>query len=255
MKEPKNETPRQCEEAVLQLFHNRLGLRDITAKDIDAVHRLGKRTETNKTRGIIVRFVSRKTREAVIGNRRKLKKEPGQTSNAIVIAEDLTKDNYILYSKARTAEATENCWTKMGKVFVKTKAGDVKQIKTFADIEGPRPQAVASKSQSPQNRAQMQSTNLNHFQSTPQSRKQTSTHDADSQQPRRQTERNQRYQTRPWGRRIDTPRRQVGGRFHGPHFGGHLRGQRQAAVQQRVGDSYANDWTTDDDEGYSPLRK
>ena len=31
--EPKDETPRQCEEKVLQLFHDRLGMKNITTKD------------------------------------------------------------------------------------------------------------------------------------------------------------------------------------------------------------------------------
>jgi hypothetical protein len=131
--EPEGETAKQCEEAVLKLFHEKLELRNIKSSDLDAVHRLGKKAD-NKPRGIIVRFVSRRTREEVISQRKKLKKRPGQTSKAVVIVEDLTKDNYVLYNRARATEAAKECWTKMGKIFVKSHSGTVTQIKQVSDI-------------------------------------------------------------------------------------------------------------------------
>jgi hypothetical protein len=132
--EPENESVHQCQETVIKLFHNKLGLKDISKKDLDAVHRLGPKN-TGKTRGIIVRFVNRQTRDEVIQNRRKLKKSPNQTTPAVVIVEDLTKQNYQLYQRARMAENTQQCWTSMGKVFIKTKSGEIKRIRNQSDVE------------------------------------------------------------------------------------------------------------------------
>jgi len=149
--EPKEETSKQCEETVLQLFHDKLGLVHIKERDLDAVHRLGKKNPSTKTpRGIIVRFLSRKTREEVISNRRKLKKLPGQTTRAVVIVDDLTKDNYALYNRARLAENTQQCWTKMGKIYIKTKSGHVKQVQQPADIDDPPARKSQGVEQNPQ---------------------------------------------------------------------------------------------------------
>lgn len=100
--EPENETPEECEEAVLKLFKEKLCLINIVSKDLDAVHRLGKKKKKNSDdnsdggpRAVIVRFVSRRTRNEVISKRRLLKKKNGQTTRAVTIAEDLTKTNYI----------------------------------------------------------------------------------------------------------------------------------------------------------------
>ena len=150
VKEPERETAQQCQEAVLKLFHEKLGLRHIKERDLDAVHRLGRKTTSaTNPRAIIVRFISRKTREEVISSRRKLKKKVGQTERAAVIVEDLTKDNYILFQRARLADTTDQCWTRMGKIFVKTKSGQVKQITRLADIN------ATSQSQNLQEAAQM----------------------------------------------------------------------------------------------------
>ena len=60
----------------------------------DIAHRLGK-SKTNKTPNIIVRFVSRRTRNNIYKERRKLKSNaPGKpTSERVFINENLTKRN------------------------------------------------------------------------------------------------------------------------------------------------------------------
>jgi len=131
--EQKDETSKQCEEAVLKLFHEKLKLKSITARDLDAVHRLGQKN-SDGPRCIIVRFVSRKTRTEVISQRRLLKKQPGQSTKSITIVDDLTKKNYVLYQRARMAETTKECWTVMGKIFVKNHRGVTRRIKKERDI-------------------------------------------------------------------------------------------------------------------------
>ena len=69
LEEPDNETAAQCEHSVLNVFQDKMNLRHIRKQDLDADHRLdGKKAGT--TRGIIVRFVSRKSRDEVIANRK-----------------------------------------------------------------------------------------------------------------------------------------------------------------------------------------
>jgi hypothetical protein len=138
--EPEKETATDCEKTVLKLFHQNLGLTHIEARDLDAVHRLGRKKKSDvdvngdKGRGIIVRFVSRRTRQEVISKRRLLKKTPGQTTKAVTITEDLTKNNYILYSRARGADCAKECWTSMGKVFIKTKSGSTVRLRSLTDL-------------------------------------------------------------------------------------------------------------------------
>ena len=67
--EPENETAEQCENAVLKLFREKLGLSGIGAADIEAAHRLGPKGRPHPQRRqpyyrpTIMRFVSRKTVE------------------------------------------------------------------------------------------------------------------------------------------------------------------------------------------------
>lgn len=124
LEEPDNETAAQCEDSVLKVFHDKMNLRHIRKQDLDAVHRLGVK-KAGTTRGIIVRFVSRKTRDEVIANRRKLKKKDGKS---VVIVEDLTKRNYHLYNVARDDPVVKLCWTVRGKIFVKAHNGKIIEI-------------------------------------------------------------------------------------------------------------------------------
>ena len=119
-----------------------MNLRHIRKQDLDAVHRLGVK-KAGTTRGIIVRFVSRKTRDEVIANRRKLKKKDGKS---VVIVEDLTKGNYHLCNVARDDPVVKLCWTVRGKIFVKAHSGKIIEIKLKADLQNPRLKDTASTS-------------------------------------------------------------------------------------------------------------
>ena len=75
---------------------------NISQDDIDIAHRLGK-SKTNKTLNIIVRFVSRRTRNNIYKESRKLKSNaPGKpTSERVFINKNLTKRNKHLFSLAK----------------------------------------------------------------------------------------------------------------------------------------------------------
>ena len=84
----KGEEQEDCEEEVLSMFQKKTKL-DIRGNDIEACHRLGKKNpEKNSPRGIIVRFISTKSRDTVLYNGRTLKR------SGVVIVEDLTPGNY-----------------------------------------------------------------------------------------------------------------------------------------------------------------
>ena len=62
------ESAEKSEEKAQRVFHDKLGLRYIKPEHIEAAHRVGKKV-AGKTRPIIVKFVSRKTKQDVIKNR------------------------------------------------------------------------------------------------------------------------------------------------------------------------------------------
>ena len=86
--------------------------------DIEVAHRLGVRfPRQDRGRPIIVRFLSRKKKDAVLTNRRKLK---GNTQK-IAIGEDLTPLNYKLLKEAKEHSATLDAWSSNGQIFAKLK--------------------------------------------------------------------------------------------------------------------------------------
>ena len=165
VEEKKNETTDQCEKAVLKLFKDKLGV-EVPIEAIDVIHRLGttktvkprlekkkegdKDTETVETepakndvndgiqtRPIIVRFLSRRMRREVLEKRKNLKKKT-LTEIPIIITEDLSKQNYQLFSKAKESVKYESVWSRDGTIFGKQVLNNLKvPIKSFADIEGP----------------------------------------------------------------------------------------------------------------------
>ena len=94
-----NESNAQTESKVLTVLKN--FYENISHDDIDIAHRLGK-LKTNKIPNIIVRFVSRRTRNNIYTERRKLKSNaPGKpTSGRVFINENFTKRNKHLFSLA-----------------------------------------------------------------------------------------------------------------------------------------------------------
>ena len=89
------ESAEKSEEKALRVFHEKMGLRYIKPEHTEAAHRVGKKV-AGKTRPIIVKFVSRKTKQDVIKNRRKLK----NSDPKVVIVEDLTKHTFNLFLQA-----------------------------------------------------------------------------------------------------------------------------------------------------------
>lgn len=125
----KSEAAEESEKKVLAVLHDKLGLRHIRSEDIEAAHRVGEKKD-GSTRPIIVKFVSRKTKAEVIRNRRKLK----NCKPKVVIVEDLTKSNYILFRQASDHPGTLRCWTSDGKIFAQDLEFKIHKIESLADL-------------------------------------------------------------------------------------------------------------------------
>ena len=124
----KEERGEDCEAKVLNIVHDKLKV-DLKKENIEAVHRLGAKKENQQTsRGIIVRFVSRRNRDSVFYAKRNLR------DTGIVIAEDLTKKQYSLLNIVKdNMDLCKQAWTKKGQVFMKSQTGRIVHIKSASD--------------------------------------------------------------------------------------------------------------------------
>ena len=123
------ESAEESERKALKLFHDKLGLRHIKSEHIEAAHRVGKKN-AGKIRPIIVKFVSRKIKQEVIKNRRKLK----NSDPKVVIVEDLTKHVYTLFLQASDHPGAMRTWTAEGKVFLQDIDSKTHRIKSLSDL-------------------------------------------------------------------------------------------------------------------------
>ena len=103
------------EKAVLDFCQNKLDI-PIATQDISIAHRLKKSTNLTEAPPVIVKFTTRKVRDAVFAARRRLK----ESSPLIFINEDLTKRSADLYRPAWTLvqiKTITSTWTHKSSVF------------------------------------------------------------------------------------------------------------------------------------------
>ena len=137
VKEEQGETAQQCEEKALSLITNKLKVM-VKPEDIEAVHRVGAREQRpggassgarNTGRAIIMRFVSRRIRDAVLYARKKLK------GSGTVIVEDLTPRAYSLLCSVKSdTSVCQQAWTKYGTVWMKMTNGRIVSVRSLADF-------------------------------------------------------------------------------------------------------------------------
>ena len=111
---------------------------DVGARDISACHRLKRRGAGPPP--IIVRFVSRKARSAVLRARNKLREQNRNRTdrNLIYINEHLTTTASELFAAARgllKMKRIQQTWTFTGRVYVKALNGNIKLIGTKNDLD------------------------------------------------------------------------------------------------------------------------
>ena len=126
VEEKAGQTADNCARKCCRIFTDLIGV-PTTEEDLEAAHRTGP-TTMGKRRPIIVRFQSRKLKDKVLANRRKLK------GKGVSVDEDLTAANYKLARDAYKHSYTLASWSPQGKVFAKLKNGKTVRIKYEADI-------------------------------------------------------------------------------------------------------------------------
>ena len=142
--ESESETVEESEKIALKIFRDKLKM-NIKPEEIEVAHRVGKKN-SGKNRPLLVKFVSRKTKSAVIRNRKLLK----GSQPKVVIFEDLTKNVYQLHQHATNHLFTQDAWTSEGKIFVKDANGKVHLIQKIGDLDKlPPPPFCDSQSSTP----------------------------------------------------------------------------------------------------------
>jgi hypothetical protein len=128
-----SETSATTERAIIELCRDKLNV-GITTSDISIAHRLKKSNSSSGPAPIIVKFSTRKARDAVFAARRRLK----GSSTPIFINEDLTKVTADLFRRARLLFKNKRIygtWTQKGSVYVKTSNDPGCRAIRIADID------------------------------------------------------------------------------------------------------------------------
>lgn len=125
--EAEGEKDDACTKKLCRIFSEDVGI-PTTPTDIEVAHRAGKRS-SEKPRPILVRFFDRKKRDAILGNRRKLK------NKGAVVDEDLTWANYRLSTAAYKHSATLSVWSTNGKVLAKLKNGLIVKLNIHMNLD------------------------------------------------------------------------------------------------------------------------
>jgi NAD+--asparagine ADP-ribosyltransferase len=127
LKEGEDEGAAELEADLGKLFDD-MGV-EVVGADISTYHRLGRKTG-QKTRPVIVRFVKRRTKEAIMGKRKNLKeKHPG-----IYVNEDMTPARHRLFNMVRRLPTVERVNVKDGIIHVNTKTGRHVKIENAEDL-------------------------------------------------------------------------------------------------------------------------
>ena len=123
--ESDNETVQQTVGVVVETLNAKIPALNLNPSDIDIAHRLGKnRIGQNKGRQIIVKFVSRLTRDNVLLQKKLFR------GSMIFVNEDLTRLNQLALSSIRKKmpDEVENAWSRGGKLYFRNKAGSVHHV-------------------------------------------------------------------------------------------------------------------------------
>ena len=117
------------EDKVIDII-NEISTTEITAKDIEACHRLKK--DRDGPAKVIVRMVNRKHSTDIMKNRKKLKDKAQRLGSNFYINENLSDDTKKMFDTARELKKNGylfSCWTFNGKVNIKLRENDNKLIK------------------------------------------------------------------------------------------------------------------------------
>ena len=129
---------------VMAIVNGKLGLTPpLQPHHIERSHRVGKRLDDGhrgrpRSRPIIIRFVSERTRDAVYRARTALKEHNHQhRDDQLYINDDLTTRRAKMAYDTRTMKKDNkimDCWTSYGKVLIKDLTSKVIEIKSLSDL-------------------------------------------------------------------------------------------------------------------------
>lgn len=132
-----HESSSTTETAFLKLCSSRLGV-DVKSSDISICHRL-KKKDNMQYPPVIVRFTNRKTREAVLAARRKLKPtSSSDRESRIFIGEHLTHNASKIHATARRLVREKKLlqtWTRHGHVVIKLLDNHVKTVSSLSELD------------------------------------------------------------------------------------------------------------------------
>jgi len=120
---------------VTHFIHSKLNLTDfnVTGRVFDNIHRLGKKSTTNKRpRPVIVKFVSYLDRKKVWNNKKALK------GTGFLITESLTRGNALLYDGAKEIFGRKSTWTVDGRIYIVLPNNKKLMIRNNCDLEEAR---------------------------------------------------------------------------------------------------------------------
>ncbi len=132
-----DETPSNLVNQVISLCNTQLNCA-VFDSDISTAHLLPKGNGENVRRQVIVRFTRRCVRDLVYKARTRLKDYNHVHDKKIYVNEDLSSATRSLFKDARQLfknKLINGCWTRSGKVMVKTIRDAVVEIKKPADLE------------------------------------------------------------------------------------------------------------------------
>ena len=108
------ERPNVTEDKVIQIL-KKTGV-DVKREDITACHRVGKHKDDG-TRPVIVKFISRKTRTAIMRSKKLIKDQHPK----VFINDDLTSLRSRLFGYVKHLHTIDNAWTIDGRIFCRKK--------------------------------------------------------------------------------------------------------------------------------------
>ena len=120
------EAPEETAQKLIALFRDKLEL-DITTKDIDIAHRMGKFSPT-ANRPIVCRMVARTNTLKVMHARRKCK------GSQIIIREDLTRRNIKLLERVSALNCVKSAWSDNGKIVAMLQSGAKRNVDHKTDL-------------------------------------------------------------------------------------------------------------------------
>lgn len=116
-----------CTQMVLDIFHGKLGLNDISKSSIKVCHRLGTLNKQHH-RPILVRFTSMDIKSVVWKTKSKLK------GSSVSFKEFLTRSRQTVFGKSRLHFGMRSVWTQSGVIIIKTPDGSFHKITTDEEL-------------------------------------------------------------------------------------------------------------------------